>query len=99
MLIEIMSAAIFIVPIWCMYNKLCFHSWKRTIAYMVFGFYLIAVLALVGFPDIISLKTDDGSVKGIIKINGWDGANFKATETSRKSVFSAGEEVHFPFAF
>ena len=39
-----------------MYNKLCFHSWKRTIAYMVFGFYLTAVLALVGFPDIISLK-------------------------------------------
>lgn len=56
MLIEIMAAAIFIVPIWCMYNKLCFHSWKRTIAYMVFGFYLTAVLALVGFPDIISLK-------------------------------------------
>lgn len=56
MLIEIMATAIFIVPIWCMYNKLCFHSWKRTIAYMVFGFYLTAVLALVGFPDIISLK-------------------------------------------
>lgn len=56
MLIEIMAAAIFLVPIWCMYNKLCFHSWKRTIAYMVFGFYLTAVLALVGFPDIISLK-------------------------------------------
>ena len=56
MLIEIMAAAIFIVPIWCMYNKLCFHSWKRTIAYMVFGFYLTAVLALVGFPDITSLK-------------------------------------------
>ena len=58
MLIEIMAAAIFIVPIWCMYNKLCFHSWKRTIAYMVFGFYLTAVLALVGFPDITSLKVD-----------------------------------------
>ena len=58
MLIEIMAAALFIVPIWCMYNKLCFHSWKRTIAYMVFGFYLTAVLALVGFPDITSLKVD-----------------------------------------
>lgn len=58
MLIEIMSAAIFIIPIWCVYNKLCFHSWKRTIAYMVFGFYLTAVLALVGFPDITSLKID-----------------------------------------
>ena len=36
-LIEIVAAAVFIIPIWCIYNKLCFHSWKRTIIYMVFG--------------------------------------------------------------
>ena len=42
----------------CIYNKLCFHSWKRTIIYMVFGFYFTAVLALVGFPNIASLKID-----------------------------------------
>ena len=56
-LIEIVAAAVFIIPIWCLYNKLCFHSWKRTILYMVFGFYFTAVLALVGFPNIASLKT------------------------------------------
>ena len=27
-LIEIVAAAVFIIPIWCIYNKLCFHSWK-----------------------------------------------------------------------
>lgn len=43
--------------------------------------------------------SDDGSVKGTIKINGWDGASFKVTETSGEAVFSAGEEVNFPFAF
>lgn len=30
---------------------------------------------------------------------GWDGASFKVTETTRESAFSAGEEVKFPFAF
>ena len=57
-LIEVVAAAVFIIPIWCIYNKLCFHSWKRTIIYMVFGFYFTAVLALVGFPNITSLKID-----------------------------------------
>mgnify|MGYP006949802116 CR=1 FL=1 len=46
-LIEIVAAAVFIIPIWCVYNKLYFRSWKMTILYMVFGFYLTAVLALV----------------------------------------------------
>lgn len=43
--------------------------------------------------------SDDGSVKGIIHIDGWDGASFIVTETSEKSVFSVGEEFKFPFAF
>ena len=55
-LIEIMAAAVFLIPLWCIYNKLLFHSWKRTIIYLVFGFYLTALLALVGFPDVMSLK-------------------------------------------
>lgn len=55
-LIEIMAAAVFIIPFWCIYNKLWFHSWKKTIIYMIFGFYLTALLALVGFPSVTSLK-------------------------------------------
>lgn len=47
----------------------------------------------------MAFTSDDGSVKGTIKINGWDGASFKVTETSGEAVFSAGEEVNFPFAF
>lgn len=43
--------------------------------------------------------SDDGSVKGIIKINGWDGASFKVTETSGESVFLVEDEVKFPFVF
>ena len=43
--------------------------------------------------------SDDGSVKGIIKINGWDGASFKVTGTSGESVFLVGDEVKFPFVF
>ncbi|KAI4445835.1 hypothetical protein C823_000352 [Eubacterium plexicaudatum ASF492] len=47
----------------------------------------------------LTFTSDDGSIKGIIKINGWDGASFKVTETSGESVFSVGEEVKFLFAF
>lgn len=43
--------------------------------------------------------SDDGTVKGIIKIDGWDGASFKVTETSWENAFSVGEETKFPFAF
>ena len=55
-LIEIMAAAVFIIPIWVIYNKLFFHNVKQTVVYMVFGFYLTAILALVGFPSITLLK-------------------------------------------
>lgn len=47
----------------------------------------------------LAFTSDDGSVKGIIQMNGWDGASFKVTEISGGSVFSVGEEVIFPFAF
>lgn len=47
----------------------------------------------------LDFTSNDGSVKGIIKINGWDGASFEVTETSGESVFSVGEEFEFPFAF
>ncbi|MEE1493450.1 MAG: VanZ family protein [Anaerostipes hadrus] len=57
-LIEMVAATVFIIPIWCIYNKLYFRSWKITFLYMIFGFYLTAVLALVGFPNIISLKVE-----------------------------------------
>ena len=47
----------------------------------------------------LDFTSDDGSVKGIIKIDGWDGASFKVTEASGETVFSEGEEFKFPFAF
>lgn len=47
----------------------------------------------------LAFTSDDGSVKGIITINGWDGAGFKVTEISGESVFSVGDEVEFPFVF
>lgn len=43
--------------------------------------------------------SEDGSVEGIIRIYGWDGASFKVTGTSGESAFSVGEETRFPFVF
>ena len=47
----------------------------------------------------LAFTSDDGYVKGTIKINGWDGASCEVTETSGEAVFSVGEKVEFPFAF
>lgn len=47
----------------------------------------------------LSFTSDDGSIKGIIKINGWDGATFEVTETIGAVPFSVGEKFEFPFAF
>lgn len=55
-LIEILAAAVFMVPIWCIYQKIYFHDWKRTIVSMIFGFYLTAIFSLVGFPTIRFLR-------------------------------------------
>lgn len=57
-LIEMLAAAVFIVPALVIENRLCFHSWKRTAFYILFGLYLAAVLALVGFPNLTTLRVD-----------------------------------------
>lgn len=47
----------------------------------------------------LAFTSDDESIKGIIQINGWDGASFRITEASEGSPFSTGEEFLFPIAF
>ena len=46
-----------------------------------------------------SMDADDRIVKGIIKINGWDGASFTVTEAPETYYLRAGDEFLFPFAF
>lgn len=57
-LIEIAAASVFIIPLYSIYGKCRIHNLKRTLSYMVFGFYLVAVLALVGFPSIAFMRLD-----------------------------------------
>ena len=47
----------------------------------------------------LAFTSYDESVKGIIKINGWNGASFKVTETAAESIFTVDEEFEFPFVF
>ncbi len=47
----------------------------------------------------LAFTSNDGSVKGIIRINGWDGASFEVTETSGQSIFKVGDKFTFPFVF
>lgn len=50
--IEIAAAGVFMIPVFCIYGKCIFHSIKRTMMYLIFGLYLAAVLALIGFPSV-----------------------------------------------
>ena len=47
----------------------------------------------------LAFTADDGSVKGIIRIDGWDGARFEVTEAADGSPFSVGETAEFPIVF
>ena len=47
----------------------------------------------------LDFTSDDGSIKGTIQINGWNGATFEVTETIGAVPFSGGEKFEFPFAF
>ncbi len=47
----------------------------------------------------LAFTANDGTVKGTIQMNGWDGASFTITEASNESIFPVGEEFEFPFVF
>lgn len=47
----------------------------------------------------LAFTSYDGSIKGTIQINGWDGATFKVTEKTGAALFSVGEKFEFPFVF
>ena len=47
----------------------------------------------------LDFTSDDGSIKGTIQVNGWNGATFEVTETIGAVPFSVGEKFEFPFAF
>ena len=40
-LIEIVAAAVFIIPIWCIYNKLCFIAGNELLFIWYWGFILL----------------------------------------------------------
>ena len=58
MLPEIAAGVLLLIPLLLVYQKLFFHSWRRTALYLVLGSYLIAVLCFVGFPNIRFLSFD-----------------------------------------
>lgn len=57
-LIEMMAASVFVIPIFSLYEKYRIHNLKQTLLYMIFGFYLVAVLFLVGFPSLAFIRID-----------------------------------------
>ena len=50
--LDLVSAGLVLVPIYVLLDRVFFRSWKKTAAYLVFSFYLVAVYHLVGLPCI-----------------------------------------------
>lgn len=55
---EIIGGVTLLIPLFLVYRKFFFHSWKRTLVYLVFSAYLVAVGCLVGFPSIRYIRFD-----------------------------------------
>lgn len=55
-MIEMVAAAVFLIPFLCVYEKCFFHNRKHIFFYLIFAFYLVAVFALVGFPTITTIQ-------------------------------------------
>lgn len=56
--IETISAAVVLLPILIIENKLFFKDIKRTIYYIIFALYLASVYAVVGLPSINYIRFD-----------------------------------------
>lgn len=65
----------------------------------VYGLYGIEGSFIDNGNGNLDFASDDGSIKGTIQINGWDGATFEVTETIGAVPFSVGEKFEFPFVF
>ena len=57
-LLEIVAAALFLIPAMALLNRVRFHSVRKTLAYCVFCCYLVAVYSLVGLPCITYIRFD-----------------------------------------
>ena len=55
---EILSAAVILIPVNLVLNRLWFRSWKKTVLYCLFSFYLVAVYVLVGLPSVVHVRLD-----------------------------------------
>ena len=60
-LIEIIAAAFFVIPIMIVQDRIFFHNKKRTVIYIIFGLYVVAILALV--PGLEYRKVSSSSQK------------------------------------
>jgi glycopeptide antibiotics resistance protein len=57
-IIEIVAASVFLIPILGLYGKYIVRNTRRILAYIALGFYFVAVLSLVGFPNVIAINID-----------------------------------------
>lgn len=57
-MVEILPAAVFLVPLYLLLNKVYFHSLPKAALSFLFAFYLCAVYALVGLPNITYIRFD-----------------------------------------
>lgn len=58
MFLEAGIAMVILLPVFLLLHLLLIHSWRRTLGYLIFAFYLAAVDSVVGLPNIHYIRFD-----------------------------------------
>ena len=58
MLLDAAIAAVMLIPLFVLLNKVYFHNTKRSALYLLFAIYLCGMFAVVGLPDICYVRFD-----------------------------------------
>lgn len=56
LVVEISAAAVFLLPIYVLLNRLIFRDKKKSVLYCIFSLYLVAIYALVGMPNVTYVR-------------------------------------------
>ena len=57
-MVEILPAAVFLIPLYLLLHRLYFRDLRKSVLCFAFGFYLCAVYGLVGLPNVTYIRFD-----------------------------------------
>lgn len=56
--VDLLPAALILVPVFWVFNRVCFHNARKSISYFLFACYLAVVYVLVGLPNLTYIRAE-----------------------------------------